>query len=448
MNRHRVAIVIALGIAFANPTRAETFSLERATAHALAHNPELLAVREQTVAAGARTEAAAGARLPELGLSYSLSRSNDPLEAFAGKLHTRRVTAADFEPARVNHPGTENLHTTRLALRLPLYTGGKLSADLASAAETEKHVRLQFARARELVTFQTLEAYLGLQAAREALAIADDALTSAQAHARTTAQLAREGRIVMSDKLTAEVSLAAHRVQREQAATRLGRAHNRLKLVMGLPLDAPLDILPLALDRVPATARHLAEAEATALARRKDLEALRALAAAAQARVKGAQAAHKPKVDVVTSSNWYDKNFDAADNSWSVMGVARLDLYAGGRHRAGVSERLAEARELEYRARAYEQTVREEVRTAYDALREAQARFGLARAAVTQARDSVRLVKERYGQGRTILIDLLQAERALVEARSEALASGVALRTHEAALALAEGTFEAAEAKQ
>lgn len=423
---------------------ADTFSLEQATAHALTHNPNLLAVREQTLAAGARTQAAEGARLPELGLSYSLSRSNNPLEAFAGKLNTRRVTAADFEPARVNHPETENLHTTSLALKLPLYAGGKLSADLASAAETERHAHLQYQRARELVAFQVFDAYLGLQAARNALGIADDALRNAQEHAHTTARLAREGRIVVSDNLTAKVNLAAIQASREQAATRLERARDHLKLVMGIPLDrVAVEILPLTLDSAPATARHLAEAEAAALARRKDLDGLRALAQAAQARVKGAQAAHKPKLDVITSSNWYDREFDAANNSWSVMGVARLDLYAGGRHSADVAATQAEARELEFRVRAYEQTVHQEVRAAYDALREARLRYGLARAAAGQARDSVRLVKERYGQGRTILIDLLQAERALVGARSEELDSSVALRTNEAALALAEGTFEA-----
>jgi len=448
MRLHHVAVAVVLGVAAVIPAKAETFSLEQATAHALAHNPNLLAVREQTHAAGARTEAASGARLPELGLSYSVSRSNNPLEAFANKLNTRRVTAADFEPARVNHPDTENLYATSLALKLPLYAGGKLSADLANAAETEKHARLQYARARELVTFHVLEAYLGVQAASEGLVIADDALNAAREHARTTAQLAREGRIVVSDKLTAEVNLAAHQASRERAATRVERARDRLKLVMGLPLESEIDILPRQLDEAPAVTRYLAETETAALAGRKDLEGLRALAAAAQARVKGARAAHKPRVDVVASNNWYDKNFNADGESWSVMGVARLDLYAGGRHSADVSARQAEARELEYRVRAYEQTVREEVRAAYDARREAQTRYGLARAAVAQARDSVRLVKERYGQGRTILIDLLQAERALVEARSEELNSGVALRTNEAALALAEGTFEAVEAKQ
>lgn len=445
MRMHRLTLPVAwLLLGLGLPTaHADSFSLEQATTHALAHNPNLAAVREQTLAAGARTQVAEGARLPELDLSYSLSRSNNPLEAFAGKLNTRSVTATDFEPARVNHPATENLHTTSLALKLPLYTGGKLSADLANAAETERHAHLQYQRARELVAFQVLEAYLGLQAAQSGLGIADDALRSAQEHAHTTARLAREGRIVVSDKLTAEVNLAAIQAQREQAATRLERARDRLKLAMGMPLDRAVAILPLALDSTPATARHLAEAEAAALARRKDLDGLRALAQAAQARVKGARAAHKPKLDVITSSNWYDREFDAANNSWSVMGVARLDLYAGGRHSADVAATQAEARELKFRVRAYEQAVHQEVRAAYDASREARLRYGLARAAAGLARDSVRLVKERYGQGRTILIDLLQAERALVEARSEELNSSVALRTHEAALALAEGTFEA-----
>ena len=51
--------------------RAKTFSLERAVLHALANNPELLAVQAQSDAATARAQTVAGARLPSLGLSYS-----------------------------------------------------------------------------------------------------------------------------------------------------------------------------------------------------------------------------------------------------------------------------------------------------------------------------------------------------------------------------------------
>jgi outer membrane protein len=105
---------------------AESFDREQAVRHALAHNPELLAMREQVAAAGGRTQAAQGARLPSLGLSYSARSSNNPLDAFADKLNTRSVTTPDFDPARLNHPGTSELHMTQLALRLPVYAGGRL----------------------------------------------------------------------------------------------------------------------------------------------------------------------------------------------------------------------------------------------------------------------------------------------------------------------------------
>lgn len=191
-----LAVVLGLG----GEAVAGSFDREQAVRYALAHNPELLALREQVAAAGGRTQTAQGARLPSLGLSYSARSSNNPLDAFADKLNTRSVTAPDFDPARLNHPGRSELHATQLALRMPLYAGGRLSATLASAEEMEHYARLQYERARELTAFHTLRAWLHVQAAQEGLAIADDAVKSAQEHARTTAQLAREGRIVVSDK--------------------------------------------------------------------------------------------------------------------------------------------------------------------------------------------------------------------------------------------------------
>ncbi|MDO8703770.1 MAG: TolC family protein [Sulfuricaulis sp.] len=243
---YRITRTATLGfmLGFSAIGLAETFDRDQAVHHALAHNPDLLAIREQVTAAGGRTQVAEGARLPSLGLSYSAQSSNNPLAAFASKLNRRRVTTPDFDPARLNHPGTIDLHATQLALRLPVYAGGRLSATLQSAEELEKNVKLQYERAREITAFQALRAYLNLHAAQEGLAIADDAVKAAQEHARTTAQLARAGRIVVSDQLTAEVNLAAVQSQREQAATRLESARNQLKLAMGLPLDSEMTLAP------------------------------------------------------------------------------------------------------------------------------------------------------------------------------------------------------------
>ena len=50
-------------------------------------------------------------------------------------------------------------------------------------------------------------------------------------------------------------------------------------------------------------------------------------------------------------------------------------------------------------------------------------------------------MKQRYGEGRTILIDLLMAERVLVEARNEELTAGLGQELSAAQLQLAEGSL-------
>ena len=433
--------VLGLMLGISALAAAETFDRDQAVRHALAHNPDLLAIHEQVIAAGGRTRMAAGARLPSLGLSYSAQSSNNPLTVFGGKLNTRSVTTQDFDPARLNNPDTTDLHATQLALRLPVYAGGRLSATLTSAEEMEKNAKLQYERAREVTAFQTRRAYLNVQSTQEGLAIADDAVKAAQEHARTTAQLSREGRIVVSDKLTAEVNLAAVQSQREQAATRLESARNQLKRLMGLPLDSELALAPTAALGVATDVATLADLEARALTTRQDLAGVRAMHQAAKARVQAARAAHKPSLDFIATSDWFDDNpgFDA--HSSSIMGVVSLDLYAGGRHQGEITAALAEEREAQWHVQSLEQAVRQEVREAWENLREARVRHANSTDNAERARENVRLVKQRYGQGRTILIDLLQAERAYTDARGEELVSRVGLEVGQAALQLAEGTL-------
>jgi outer membrane protein TolC len=439
---HRIIRTAALGLMLGIGTQgaAESFDREQAVRHALTHNPELLAMREQVAAAGGRTQAAQGARLPSLGLSYSARSSNNPLDAFADKLNRRSVTTPDFDPARLNHPGTSELHMTQLALRLPLYAGGRLSASQTSAEEMENHARLQYERARELTAFQTLRAWLNVQAAQEGLSIADDALRAAQEHARTTAQLSREGRIVVSDRLTAEVHLAAVQSQREQAATRLESSRNQLKLVMGLPLETEMTLAPATFGAA-GDAANPAEIETRALANRQDLAAARAMHQAAKVRVRAARAVHKPSVDFIATHNRFDDNPGFDEHSSSIMGVVSLDLYAGGRHQGEITTALAEERGAQWRVQSLEQTVRHDVREARENLRESRARHATAADNAERAKENVRLVKQRYGQGRTLLIDLLQAERSYTDARSEELVSRVNLEVGQAALLLAEGTL-------
>ena len=123
------------------------------------------------------------------------------------------------------------------------------------------------------------------------------------------------------------------------------------------------------------------------------------------------------------------------------MGVISLNLFNGGRDWHGLTAAQRDTEQTELHLEGMQQAVRGEVRAAASRLTEATARRQIAAQSIEKARETVRLVKQRYGEGRTILIDLLMAERVLVEARNEELTAGLDQELSTAQLQLAEGSL-------
>lgn len=435
------ALAIIIGIA-ATPAAARTYTPDEAMREALDNRPELNAAREEILATEAHTEAARSGAQPQIDASAFARLTNNPLNAFADRLNTRTVTARDFDPARLNDPGTSNLFGTTLTLSYPLYTGGRVDAEVRQAEDGTRAASHRMGRGEEDIAYETIRAYLAAQAAQRAIEIVSDAADAAARHARTTRRLVAEGRIIESDKLTAEVYYAGVQGQLAQARTRRELALTELRRAMALAPDAELATVPWS-DPEPPSAQALESGALVdeALAQRRDLKALAARIDAADAGVERARAAFQPQVSLQAASSWYDDHPAVNNNSWDVMGVVRLNLYSGALRDSRIAEsrhEVARQRELLAAARL---RVQADVHTGIEQIRGAASRLAIARAHVDKARRSVRLVDERYGQGRTILIDLLQAERALLETRAEALAAALALENGRAALRYAQGTL-------
>lgn len=436
----RLAVVAALTATATLSFAAEPLSLDEALLSALRYNTDLRAADDQARAADDRAKSAWGAALPQVNARYMARRSDNPLDAFADKLNTRSVTTADLSPPEVlNTPDASTIHSTQLSVELPIYTGGRVSAGIREAGAHAEAAKLAFERRREITVFRTLQAYRSAQAAVEGSVIARDAADAAREHAETTARLVRQGRSVPSDRMTAELNHSAVESQHEQAASRERQAIEELRIVAALPPDAAI-ALPAwqaaTIDDAPVDAL---DAENRALANRKDLQAQEAWLRVTRARITAARSAFQPQVGVVATDSWYDRNAALDNKSQSIMGVVSFNIFSGGRDHHALSAAHHETDEAEQRLEAMRQSVRNDVRSALSRLQETRARVRLAESGVDKARENVRLVKQRYGEGRTILIDLLMAERMLVEARNEALQAALARELDQAALLLAQG---------
>ncbi len=416
-------------------------TLDQAVRYGLRHNLELKASGEQARSARARLGVARAGRFPQLNARYLVQRSDNPLNAFADKLNTRSVNpATDFSASALNDPGASTVNATEIAVQLPIYTGGKLSAAIRGARYHEQAADLNLDRMRQQTVFRIMRAYYVAQAAIHGGQIAADAVAAAREHVETTRRLVREGRIVVSDRMTAELNLAAVESASEQAINRARLALDQLKLAMGMSVDEHIDLPPWQ-EVVVRPLDPLSVLEQRALATRTDLAAARSMTSAGRAGIDEAHAAFKPQVSLIASSDWYSRHFGFAANSQSIMGVVSMNLFSGNRDTHELAAARNRETESELRVMGLEQVILNQVRAAYYNLKEAMARRKIAMANVSRARATVRLVKERYGEGRTILLDVLSAEQLLVSARNEKLASSLDLATNQTALRLAEGTL-------
>ncbi|PIV88465.1 MAG: hypothetical protein COW48_05850 [Hydrogenophilales bacterium CG17_big_fil_post_rev_8_21_14_2_50_63_12] len=124
-----------------------SLSLPQLIDFALAHNPEIAATTFDGQAASARSQAARAARLPRLGIEVGYTRYGDDL----------RLTAARYN-GELGVFG-DNILIADLVLHLPLYSGGRLTAEMRAAELLEASAGQRLARSRGDLAYNVSSLY-------------------------------------------------------------------------------------------------------------------------------------------------------------------------------------------------------------------------------------------------------------------------------------------------
>ncbi|BDG02239.1 TolC family protein [Anaeromyxobacter oryzae] len=405
-------------------------TIEEAIRAAWSGNPALRASASQVEAARADAARARDARLPTLSLAARGVRTDEPMMAFGLKLDQGQITAADFDPARLNDPAAIGAWGAGATLSVPVYAGGRLvagqrAAGAAANAEAADHTRRRMEMAASVV-----EAYFGAQAADEGLRYADDLL----AHATETERFVRErnaqGLALDADLARASAFRAQAEAERAAAAQRRASVRSALALIAGddvaaAELATPIEALP-----------PLPPREETSVAARPDLEAARLRRDAAESGVTAARGALLPSVFLQASAEGLRTGDLSHGNAWTTFGVmARWDLSLGDAEgtRAARARARAAADALVWREREAARDVSE----AWLAVDTAAARVRAAQEAVAASESARTLRSARHREGLLPLTDVLDAEAGLAGARALLLASRVEARLARARLALA-----------
>jgi len=410
-----VALLAALVLLWADARAAaqpaaRRLSFAEAAALALQQNPGLRAAALDVAVAEAQRAQAQAARNPQLSLTGSYTYLQQPGQTlsfpnpFAPVPPTVTVQLPPPEPHVV---------LLRLSAQYPLYTGGRLEAQVALAEANVRGARAALERTKQQLVFQVYQAYLQFLLARENEAASRRAVAAAEESLRVARARLAAGAAAPFDVLQAEVSLASAQQGLARAQAQVGTAQAALAALVSLPLDTVLEPTD-ALQPRPVEGA-VEEWIQRALRQRPELEELRARAQAARASIDLARSGGKPNVALAAQYDWSGPWSNLA-NSWSVTLAVTLSLHDGGITLQRVREaelRLEQLAALESQTR---QRVELEVRQAWWNLQQATPELVAAQRAVEQAREALRIARVRFEAGVGTSLELVSAQAQLAQA--------------------------------
>ena len=141
-------------------------------------------------------------------------------------------------------------------------------------------------------------------------------------------------------------------------------------------------------------------------------------------------------------TRWIRKISAEPANNYTVGLLLRFNLFSGFENEAKVHEALANLQQVKAVIRQFELAIEVETRRAFLQTQSAFERIKVAEAAVSQAEESLRIVRNRYENGLFTIVDLLDAETALQQARTNYLRSIYDHKVAMAQLHLAAGTMD------
>ncbi len=379
-------------------------TLEEAIEISLANNPELAAARYSVETASADRDIAHGARLPEIHLEGAWEFDRAPR-----LIQPRRPGPGDTLPF------TDELFAGDIVLTVPLFTGGRLKNQVIAAELITQARCQQLLYSRTELVFNVSSVFYSMLGQREVINSLIFSQKALEQHHKKVRELLDAQKAARVDLLRTEVRLAdiEQRLLRERNVLRVQRY--LLASLMGLSREnEPPEIEgELAIVNVSA---NLDEGLGTAFHNRQDYQALKT-----EVRLRAKE------VDIARGERSPELSFDAAyGNRWAMdsskhneIGEAWLrlhvPLFEGGRIQAGIRKQCSRlAAQLE-NLRELELRIRLEVETAIANIESTHARVRVTRKAVEQGKESLRIETEKYDQGKGTIVDVLDAQSALLE---------------------------------
>jgi outer membrane protein len=390
----------------------KTLSLKEAITLSIQNSKELKLSQAKIDAALASVKTANNAQLPDLSISGSYLRINNPNVNL--KLNSDSASSGGSSTPKVNQ-----LAYVMATVSVPIFSGFIIQSQKASARYLAEAARLDADKDREAVIQNTVSAYSNLYKSQQAVSLVQENLKQQQQRVTDFSNLEKNGIMARNDLLKAQLQASNVEVSLLEAQSNLKLANISLNLLLGLPENTVLEIDMTTFDQpAQAAAKPVAEWEQLALQNRKDAAALAIREKAADANIKAAKGAYYPSLG-------FTGGYVALDVPKVVTVTNALNAGIGVKYNVGslwkngskVEEANVQLREVQVNQEQLRDNIYISINKAYEDYLLNQKKIDMYQTAIDQSEENYRIVKNKQENNLATTTDLLEADVANVQAK-------------------------------
>lgn len=408
MKRKRSKLVLVLLVVSASIHAQQYLSIEEAlqTAKASNANAKIADLEERIAYSNYRQTDAVF--LPQIELGYTAVSTNNPLNAFGFLLNQASVTAADFDPTKLNDPGSVENYGAKAEMRLPLLNLDMIYARQGAKSQREVY-QYKSARTKQYIEFEVKKAYRQLQFAYKAKEILEKSLSDVRTIHQTTVNFQKQGLIQESDVLNALVQVNTIEAALAKAVSNISNASEGLALLMGTessqivytPDSLTYQSVPIILEKDLSLSRA-------------DIQALDKAIESANNMKRSALFSYLPRINAFGNYQLNDsKAFGFKADSYMAGISLSWTIFSGNQQRSKYQSFKFQESKLKKEKELHIQQSQLELNKTFRELKDLQIEIQKHAISVEQATEALRILNNRHQEGLASTTDLLAAQAQL-----------------------------------
>lgn len=321
-------------------------------------------------------------------------------------------------------------YNARLTLQQPLFTGFKLENATSAAEYSTRAAEQDYAKDKSDLSYNIKVAYWNLFKAGEIKKVVDENVDQVKAHLADVQHLMDQGMATNNDVLRVQVQLSNAQLIQIDANNNVRLAIIALDNVMGIPLSTFVGIAskPREVEDTSNIVNpNLGGVDSyvqRAQNQRHEILAMDYRVKAGEAGVSAARGGWWPQIFL--AGNYYysrpnSRIFPTVDefkDTWDVGIVASWDIWNWGATASQTTQAQSQLIQAQDARQQVKDGVTLEVTQNYLGVKQAAEKIGVSNTAVQQALENYRVTDEKFKSGLALNTDLLDAEVALLQAKT------------------------------